>query len=203
MEPKVEFLWSWIYQYEYHSPSVSEEYNYDKYEKFVKDYIKSIKQDWEKVGSRVFSLLSELTGLSWKEKKIPCYVIKRSSLLPISSPLTIPIEHEGGKNLYSLTKERFIDMLTHELIHNLFIQNEKTDKYFDLIFDKYPGEEFNTVLHLIVHALHKKIFLEIFDEKRLKKEIEISKFYPEYKRSWEIVEGEGEDKIIEEFRSLY
>lgn len=85
----------------------------------------------------------------------------------------------------------------------MFIQNEeKTEKYFQKIFDNYPKEEFDTTIHLIVHALHKKIILKIFDNKRLKKEIESNQFYPAYKRSWEIVNEKGEDWIIREFKNL-
>jgi hypothetical protein len=201
MTPKVEFRWSWIYEQSYHSQTLKlKEFDYYKSAKKINDFISKIKKDWVLVEKKIFDTLSIETNLEWKEEKIICYVIKRSSFFPISDPLTIPIEFEGER-VFSLNSPRFIDMLIHELIHNLFIQNEeKTEKYFQQIFDNYPEEEFDTIIHLIVHALHKKIFLKIFDDKRLKKEINSNRLYPAYKKSWEIVNKKGEDEIINEFK---
>ena len=65
---------------------------------------------------------------------------------------------------------------------------------------KYENESFITKSHILVHALHKKIFIKFFGKKRLNKEIDTNKYYPEYKRSWEIVNNEGEDIIINNFK---
>lgn len=201
MIPKIQFKWSWIYEQIYHSINVkSEEYDYETYQRYIDGYITKVKEIWENIGEKVLKVISKESGLTWKEEKIICYPIKRSVLFPISDPLTIPIEFEG-KEIFKLSHERFIDMLVHELIHNIMIQNEKkTGKYFSKIFDKYPREEFDTVIHIIVHAIHKKIILEVFDKKRLEKEIAANSFYPAYKRSWEIVNEKGEESIINEFK---
>ena len=203
MISKVEFRWSWIYEQAYHSQTLkSKEFNYEKYLKKTTKFISKVKKDWKPIENRIFKILPIETGLEWKEKKVVCYLIKRSALFPISDPLTIPIELEGEK-IFVLNSKRFIDMLIHELIHNLFIQNEeKTEKYFQKIFENYPKEEFDTIIHLIIHALHKKIILQIFDDKRLKEEIRNNQFYPAYKRSWEIVNEKGEDEIIREFKNF-
>ena len=121
--------------------------------------------------------------------------------MPISDPLTIPIQFESGNEILSLTPERFIDMMIHELIHNLFIQNNKEmGDYFKFISKKYEKEEFDTSIHLLLHAIHKKIFEKYFEKARLKEEIKMNSFYPNYKRSWEIVNEQGEDFIIKEFK---
>jgi hypothetical protein len=202
--PKIEFLWSWVYQMEVHSQNVkTEEYDYESYEKYVLDFIKKIEKEWNKKGNEILRYIGEITGLKWKEEKIKCYVIKISTLIPFSYPLTIPIQFETveGK-IYVLSVERYIDMLFHELIHNIFIQNEKeTEKYFEYILnEKFNEEEFNTVIHIPVHAIHKKIFMKFFNKKRLELEIEKSSYYPNYKRSWEIVNKKGEDSIIKELK---
>jgi hypothetical protein len=201
MKPKVEFKWSWIYEQEYHAPGIkSKEFNLEKYDKEIKKFISKIKSEWEKVEEKVFLVLSKESGLSWKEEKIFCYVIKQSTFFPISDPLTIPISL-GDKDTFTLTSKRYIDMLVHELIHNLLIQNEKeSDGYFEKVFNIYKKEKFNTVIHLLIHALHEKVMKSVFNEERLNEEIGATQCFPDYKRSWEIVLEKGSDKIIKEFK---
>lgn len=202
MIPKIKFIWSYLYQLEIHSQKVdTEEYNYEEYEKYVLDFIKELEKEWEKFGKSILEYMKNLTGLKWNREAIECYVIKISTYTPISSPLTIPIQLQAGKEIYTLSIDRYIDMLIHELIHNLFIDNKNTDDYFMyLINEKYKNEEFNTAIHVPIHTIHKKIFLKFFDKKRLESEINMSSYYPAYKRSWEIVNQIGEDKIIEEMK---
>ena len=141
--PKIEFVWSWVYQMEIHSQNVkTEEYDYESYEKYVLDFIEKMEKEWNKKGNEILRYIEEITRLKWKEERINCYVVKISAFLPCSSPLTIPIQFETqDKKIYTLGTERYIDMLIHELIHNLFVQNEKeTYEYFKHIFDKYGDE---------------------------------------------------------------
>jgi hypothetical protein len=198
---KIDFKWSWIYESVVHNPTVKEEFDYEEYEKFVSSFSRKIKHIWKEKEKEIFSYCEEITGLKWKKKEIPAYFIKISSLAPISDPLTIPIQLEMEDEIISLSPDRFIDMLIHEIIHNLFIQNEKEmGDYFDFILKKYENEEFDTSIHLLLHAIHKKIFLKYFEKERLENEIEMNSYYPAYKRSWEIVNEVGEDEIIKEFK---
>ena len=202
--PRIEFIWSWVYQTEVHSRNVkTEEYDYESYEKYVLDFIKKVEEEWDEKANEIIRYVEEITSLKWKEEKINCYVVKISTFLPYSSPLTIPIQFETqDEKVYILSVDRYIDMLIHELIHNLFIQNEKeTENYFENIFDIYQEEPFNTTLHILLHSIHKKIFLKFFGVDRLNDEIEKNSYYPDYKRSWEIVNKKGEDSIIKEFKS--
>ena len=194
MIPKINFRYSWIYD-ERFKPLWKKKHikKWGKYPSYkeIKTYIKKIKPIWKKQENKVLKELSELTNLEWKEKEIKCYITGRA--FPFSDPLTMRIY----KN-----KNFFIDCLIHELIHVLFIQNTKeTNPYFAyIITKKYKNEKFNTRIHIPVHAIHKYIFLKFFTEKRLKTEIDFCKYSPEYKRSWEIVNSEGYENIIKEFR---
>ena len=201
MIPKINFIYSDIYQEVYHLPK-NYKYNFKIDEKFVESYINFISKEWKKYGSKILKYIQKITNLKFKRKEIDCFVIKISKYVPISHPLTIPIQGTDGQNILTLTKEQFFDMLVHELIHNLFIDNEKkTKKYFNYIIKKkYRRYSWNTSIHVPLHAIHKEIFLKFFDENRLKKEIYFASFFPEYKRAWEIVLEEGSKNIIKEFR---
>lgn len=200
MATKVNFIWSWIYQSQIHSTTVNEEYDNANYEIYVESFIKEVKENWRQLEKNIFHSIEEISGLKWKKLEINCYVIKISSLNPISDPLTIPIQIQTEEGNFTLSIERFIDMLVHELIHNLFIQNEdKMSQYFEYALKKYKNEQLDTVIHLLLHAIQKKIFLKIFDKKRLTNEKQACSFYISHKRSWELVEGIGEDIILQEF----
>ena len=113
MIPKVEFRWSGIYEQICHSQTLKlEEFDYEKYLKRTNNFISKVKKDWKPIENKIFKILSIETSLKWKERKIICYLIKKSTLLPISDPLTIPIELEGEK-VFVLNSYRFIDMLIH------------------------------------------------------------------------------------------
>ena len=85
----------------------------------------------------------------------------------------------------------------------MFIQRgniEKSKKAWDYINRKYRKEPLTTRIHIPLHAIHSHIYLKFFDKKRLIRDIKLISFLPEYKKSWEIVQREGYEKIIEEFK---
>ena len=136
--------------------------------------------------------MSHVTGLKWKEKKIVCYVVGRA--LPFSDPLTIGTYRK---------KEGFIDVLTHELIHQLFIQpgnEDKSSKTWKYFYTKYKAETHKVKVHVPLHAIHEHLFRTIMGEKRLQEELDWTKNIPDYGRSWEIVQKEGYQNIIKEFK---
>src|SRR3989344_7105226 len=123
-------------------------------------------------------------GLKWKEKNIRCYVVGRNQ--SFSDPLTVRIQ----KN-----KNDFVDLLTHELIHQLQSQNNKiTKKWWKYASKKYEGEPKITLNHVLLLAVHKKILIEIFNKNRFRRNVKRTAF-PDYKRSWKIVEEEGYENI--------
>ncbi len=118
-----------------------------------------------------------------------------SDCRPFSDPLTLPVY----KN-----KEYFIDVLTHELIHQLFMQKgnyEKSKKAWKHIHSKYKKESFVTRIHIPLYAIHSYIYEKLFNEKRIDRDMHRSKFFPDYKKAWGVVTKEGYEKIIEEFDS--
>jgi len=194
MNPKITFKYSRIY--DEHWKELGKFYGVKdvKYpsESEIRSYIKKAEKEWRKSEGKILTELSRITGLKWKEKTISCYVVGRC--IPISDPLTLKVYDK---------RERFIDVLTHELIHQLMASQEgnlkKAKKAWDHLYKEYKNESFTTVVHVPVHALHKHVLLKFFGEKRLKDEVESLIMFPDYKRAWDIVEKEGYLNIIKKF----
>lgn len=194
MIPKIEFKYSWIYDQNWREwiklyPRFKGKYpDYKKIQK----YIKKVEPLWRKQEKKIMVELSKIIKLSWKDKEITCYVVGRC--IPFSDPLTL--------GLYKNTNW-FIDTLTHELIHQLFSQKgemERSKKAWDYFFKKYKKESRKTIIHIPLHAIHANIYLKLFNEKRLKENIKWNRKFKDYRSSWEIVEKEGYENIIKEFR---
>ncbi len=197
MIPEVEFRYSWVYDDKFRvNPKIQDflKKNSKDYPSHleIKRYIKSLQKIWSKQGNEIMKSISKHIGLKWKEKKIIVYVIGAGR--PFSDPLTV--------RLYD-NKNDFIDSLSHELIHQIQFQNEETmSLWFKYIYKKHESEQRTVKNHILIHAIHSKVILEIFNKNRLKREIEISKDSPDYARSWEIVQEEGADNIIKKFKEL-
>lgn len=192
MIPEIKIRYSWIYDSkwrEIYKLRKGKEV-YPKWERVAR-YSREIKNPWKRIEKRVLRGISKISGLKWKEKEIIVYVVGRCR--PFSIPLTIPMKED---------KKDFIDILVHELIHNIFTQNRKIfERYRRYANKKYKKLDMSTLNHIPLFAIHKKILLESFSKKRVEKELEKAgkSKHPEYKKAWDIVEKEGYKEIIEEF----
>ncbi len=195
MNPEIEFRYSGIYDARYRNSIKIQEFlkkNKEKYPSIdtIEKYISKIKPLWKEHEKKILIGLSKITGLKWKEERIICYIIGYGRCF--SDPLTVKL----FKN-----KNDFIDTLTHELIHQIQFQNDnKLKKWWKFVYKRYRKESRLTKNHILLHAIHSRLMLDLFGEKRLKREIKNSQKFPDYKRSWDIVEKEGYENIIKEFK---
>jgi len=188
--PKIIFKYSRIYDQHWREV-YSKIKDYPSEQKIQND-IEKVNKLWRRDEKKILKELSVITDLKWKEKSIACYVVGKC--IPFSDPLTIKVYDDYPLNY-------FIDVLTHELIHQLFTQNEKQLKKAWVYFHKkYKSENFNTTIHIPVHAIHSHIFMKYFGEKRLEREIQSLNHLINYKKSWNIVREEGYQNIIKEFK---
>jgi len=197
MVPKIELRYSRIHDDRYRNSSLIQK-NLKKKKKTypsmkkIESYTMAVKKVWKKEEKSILKEMSKITGLKWKEKKIICYVvgIGRS----YSDPLTVRL----FKN-----KSDFVDILTHELIHQIQMQNSSRIKnWFKYINKKYKTETGLTRGHILLHAIHWKILEKMFGKGRLKKNIKSLQKLKDYKRAWKIVEKEGADEIIKKFKKI-
>lgn len=191
--PRVIFKYSWIYDQIWKEVLLGKKNkkNYPPSRK-VLNYIKKVEKLWRKEEKKVLQELAKITYLEWKTESITCYIVGRCK--PFFDPLTMPI--------YEKYPDYFIDVLIHELIHNLFIQEgnyEKFKKSWQYFHQKYKNVSLNTRIHIALHAIHSHIYYKFFNEKRLKRDIKFISFLPNYKKSWQIVQKEGYKNIINEF----
>ncbi len=196
MLPEIIFKYSWIYDNGYRESKRIQAFLDKKGKKYpspqkIENYIKRVEPIWKNEEKKILTELSRISGLEWKVKEISCYVIGVGR--PFSDPLTLHIE----KNY-----DDFIDILTHELIHQLFTQErnmQRSEKAWDYFFKKYKIESRTTKIHIPLHAIHAELIKRFYGEKRIGKRLQIPP-HRDYKRSWEIVQKEGYKNILYEFR---
>ena len=188
--PKIIFKYSWIYDQTWKEGWLMKKVKNYPSERKILNYIKKVEKLWRKDEKKVLKELSKVSHLKWKAKSIDCYIVGRCR--SFSWPLTVRI--------FDKDLDHFIDVLIHELIHNLFIQNFKElSNIRQYLGSKYKKETKTTNVHIIVHAFHSHIYLKFYNEKRLKKDIKFISRFSDYKKSWEIVQKEDYQNIINEF----
>ncbi len=146
--------------------------DYDEKQKDeIKDYIFGLSESWNNVEKRVIKSIERASGLKFKEDAT-CYVVKNMADYAISHPLTLKIE----KNL-----ERAKVVLMHELIHILFVQNEKAEKLLECLSKKYPKQSLYFKVHLPLFLVQRKVIEEVFGQayfnKVLKDEVKLEEGY--------------------------
>jgi hypothetical protein len=192
--PEIIFKYSSVYDRRYKREWQNQNKKGKDYpsQKSILNYIKKIEKLWKKEEKKVLKEISKVSHLKWSQKSFECFVVGRCR--PFAYPLTLPIYE--GKSDY------FIDVLTHELIHQLFIpetNKKKLKKAWSYFNRKYKAESRETRIHILVYAIHSHIYMKFYGIKRLKKNIERIGFRKDYKRAWDIVQKEGADNIIQEF----
>lgn len=193
--PKIEFRYSGIYDDIYRNKEEIQEHLLRSEETYptreqVVSYKESAEKAWKKEGTKILNEISRLTKLKWKDEKIICYVIGFGR--PFSDPLTI--------RMYKNSKRKFIDTLTHELIHQIQEQNSlKVEKWLKELVVEFKDEEMLTINQILTLAVHWKIFEKLYSKRALNNEIKRYENSPAYRRAWEIVKQRTPDKILKSF----
>jgi hypothetical protein len=169
--------------------------------KYGKDYVMpedtvytekmdALKANWSEWGQKVFEQLREITNLEWMEADIRCYVVSGTKS-SFSHPLTL--------KLYD-TDEQMFDTFVHELIHRLLnapihpdYMRERRKKFME----PYENESKTTRNHILLHAIHAQLVLNLFGQERLDRIIALVKS-PDYIRAWDIVKENGRGNILKE-----
>ncbi len=148
------------------------------------------KEVWKKEGEKALKAICDVTGLEFKRNQIDVHVVK-GNIRENASCIILKCRY---------TREEFLCVLIHELIHCLINDNYK-------LVDKkhyYEDDDQTTKSHVLIHAILYHVYINIFAEPLLLetefKRVNESKIKG-YKKAWDIVEREGYDNLIKKFRS--
>lgn len=154
---------------------------------------------WAPYETQIITAMCEMLGIEFKQNIIDAYVLPMN--YSFSDPMIISTKYEP---------DRFIEILTHELIHRLLTDNTSSldTKNGQLlkIWKELFGEEHSTItlVHIPVHAVLEYIFRDTLKEqKRLERDIESCQKHEDYTLAWGYVQSHGYKKIIDSLRSSY
>lgn len=135
---------------------------------------------WKADGPAIEKVFKDITGMSFVDDEIICYINSGKSF---SDPLSLQI----------VDVKDMQDNLIHELAHVLL--SGRAPEKAKILWNKYKDEHVITRRHILVHAIHLLLTRNLYPER-----VERIKTYSKrinYIRSWEIVDQEGAEKIIE------
>ncbi|MDO8617313.1 MAG: hypothetical protein Q7N87_00230 [Candidatus Uhrbacteria bacterium] len=157
-------------------------------------FMHRLEKEWRKNEQNTFKAIQKYSGIRWTIKEHLCYVVGSGD--PFSDPLTMPVFAPQAPIDY------VSDVLCHELIHRNMIEPAfaiRWKRIFGKLQQKYPKDNENVLVHVVVHAIHDQIFKNIFSEDRLLREKRIMSVHPDYRRAWEIVDSIGAENFIKKY----
>ncbi len=187
---RVSFRYSWVYDqvWKRFLPKNSKEMNQYPTPNQVKSQMLVKEKAWRIHEKVIVNAIPSITALKWQEKEIRCYVV--GFCRPFSDPLTM-MPYKSDK--------MFVDVLTHELIHQIQVQNLDMSRNFrKWLIKRYPNESTITINHVALYAIYETLYLKLFGKTRLKESLSKVKLQ-EYLRALEIVNQEGCSEILSRF----
>lgn len=154
------------------------------------------KKEWAKYEQKFLQGMCDILGLEFYCKVIDAYIVGTYKKA-FSNPLVISSK---------CTPDIFVDILTHEILHILLIDNTKNVPSTEIWKELFPEAiDMTSLNHILVHAVHKEIYLNIMNApERLEADIErCNNWSKGYQDAWNIVEKRGHMKIINEFKNYY
>ncbi len=169
--------------------------------------VENYRSEWKKYEKQIIDYICATLGIQFYRDVVDVHIAQ--FFIPKSEPLIISCMDDP---------DTFVDTLTHELIHVLLTDNDVLqlpgdDRNYQLA-DEWAslfGEQhsFTTLVHIPAHALHSKVFADVFkDDARLKRDIKILERFDstDYLKSWDYVQQVGADDVItklyENFRKI-
>lgn len=117
---------------------------------FLKAQISMYREVWNKEGEKILTAICNVTGLEFKRNQIDVHVVK-GNIREHASCIILKCRY---------TREEFLCVLIHELIHCLINDNYKivNSKHY------YEDENQTTKSHVLIHAILKHIYFDILCE---------------------------------------
>ena len=163
------------------------------YERITDEYIRA----WKPYEQKILQGMCDTLGLSFRQDIIDVYIAPWFHAF--SDPMVVGVMYKPDK---------FIDVLTHELIHRLLTDNNESPYDMDyaghwkaMFGGKRPK---NVIFHIPVHATLQAIFDDVLGEpERTERDMKHSQKAPAYDKAWKYVQENGYKNIIEQLRKDY
>lgn len=163
------------------------------YEGITEEYIKA----WKPYEHKILQGMCDTLGLSFRQDIVDVYIAPWFHAF--SDPMVVGVMYKPDK---------FIDVLTHELIHRLLTDNnespydmEHVKRWRGMFGENTPHK---VVVHIPVHATLQAIFDDVLEEsERTKRDMKHSQKAPAYDKAWKYVQENGYKNIIEQLRKDY
>lgn len=166
---------------------------HDEYEDIVKEYQKA----WEPHGQKIIQGMCDALDLTFRQNIVDVYIAPWFAAF--SDPMVIGVQYKP---------DQFVATLTHELIHRLLTDNDQSaydtpyGSRWKKLFDQ--DNDWNTLVHIPVHATMQAIFDEVLGEpERTKQDIAYCQEYPAYRAAWEYVGEHGYQMVISQLKADY
>ncbi len=168
------------------------------------EVVSAYRKAWSTYEEKIVRGMCDLYDLEFYQNLIDVYIAPWFGAF--SDPLVIGVKHEP---------DEFVDTLAHELLHRLFTTNSKyimgdgteLGNEWKRLFG--TEHDFNTLVHIPVHAGMKAIYIDILKEPaRLSRDIASSKKNEQtwgkpYIQAWKYVESHDYKKINAQLKESY
>ncbi len=157
----------------------------------------TLQSAWTKTGPGLVNALETTMRKSFLQREFIATVFLCKNTPSMSMPLLI-----NGNWFYgpkAQDPDLVVDIIFHELLHT-FIVDHFPKLYNSSMFTKYRSEDPGVLSHLHLMALQKKVYLSLGLKERIENVIRFDSehYRGAYKRSWEIVNLEGEDAFFQD-----
>lgn len=164
----------------------------------IKDTVAAYIKEWRKYEKITIMAIQNFLSLEFRRNIIDVHIVEIINR-SFSNPLVFDTRNKPSE---------FVDKLIHELIHVILQENNDVASWesVDWLEKKFPKESRVTRNHIIVHAVLKKVYLEILKEpERLGANMTRSKKHSstDYTRAWDIVDKQGADYLLKKFKQEY
>lgn len=167
-------------------------------DEFIHETVDLYTSSWAPYEKKILEGMCSVLDLEFKQNIIDAYIAPFGH--SFSDPMVISTRYSA---------DRFIDVLTHEIVHRLLTDNTKISSSPDKNLKTWQGlfgedHAWNTLVHIPVHAVLQYIFTDILNEpERLERDIKICENYPFYADAWKYVQQEGYHSIVSKLRDSY
>ncbi|MDD5331806.1 MAG: hypothetical protein PHE43_03215 [Candidatus Nanoarchaeia archaeon] len=141
----------------------------------MRGYLHDVENFWKNEQKPIIETIQKVAGMRFRND-INCYLVKDMFYVALSHPFTLKKEHDF---------EKLKAIMIHELIHILFVQNEKAAKeMIHILNEKYPRRDIVFKSHLPLFLIEKKVIETLYGKGFMKKVMEIDRYSDEFSHIW-------------------